>query len=135
MRLITKTDGIMRFLAGQPTDKICAVLAHAEDGKLAYMSCCCLIGSFTAEHPLSGIDSCPDRSVHYVNAKKLPYALAAEVEFCDLGSLNSDAGREDAGRRRRVIPLLRYELRRRELQAGDVGEAGQPTSRKAVLAK
>lgn len=31
MRLITKTDGIMRFLAGQPTEKICAKPAEIRE--------------------------------------------------------------------------------------------------------
>lgn len=152
MRLITKTDGIMRFLAGQPTEKICAVLAHAEDGKLAYMSCCCLIGCFTADHALrpSYEIELPHDTGHLFKAKKMPHGKAAEAQFNRLWKGNDG----DAIRRHRIIPLLRYELRRREsqvrgpvaaprmeathsaaVQAPDVGEAGQPTSRKDVLAK
>jgi len=83
------------------------VLAHARAGKLAFNSCCCFIGCFTADHPLQAWSNNFD--VHYHYARKLPGALGAEQAFLEIGR------NDDELRRRRIIPILRAELRRREL--------------------
>src|SRR6185369_7170514 len=58
------------------------VLAHAEDGKLSYTSCSCIVAAPTANHGLLGVgEYCELRLEHLEAARALPYALAAEEEF------------------------------------------------------
>lgn len=46
---------IRQFMREHYSDeRLCALLAHARDGKLAYGSCCCFVGAANADHPLQG---------------------------------------------------------------------------------
>jgi len=48
-----KREAIRPFVRRHYTDEVlAAAIAHAEDGKLAYESCCCLVGIPTADHAL-----------------------------------------------------------------------------------
>lgn len=108
------TENIVKFLQTAYSDeKLAALLAHAQDGKLAYNSCCCFIGVATADHALEiarekrwADYEIPD--VHHLNlAKELPCAAAAEREFLSLG-------KTDEERRAAIIPLILAEMERRE---------------------
>lgn len=108
------SEAIKNFLQTAYSDeKLAALLAHAEDGKLAYYSCCCFIGAATADHPLQGKNEIPDDS-H--TSDLLPYANEAETEYVRLGN-------DDAERRAKLIPMIRAEMTRRDAQriqdAGD----------------
>lgn len=110
---------ITEFLQEHYTDeKLAALLAHAEDGKLAYMSCCCLVGFPFADHAPQGenelVPSChPTR----VNGNPLP--LADFAYWC-LGSEGEDDEANGAWdfyenvRRQRLIPIIKREMERRD---------------------
>lgn len=96
-------------------EQLVAALAHARDGKLSYSSCCCLIGIPTADHALQGFNSGQMKYYgHLRRAQLLGGADEADRAFCQLGYVgNFDEGRADALRRRRLIPILLGEIRRR----------------------
>lgn len=102
---------ISEFLQSAYTDeKLTALLAHAEDGKLSFNSCCCLIGIPTATHALtSRTDNCPEDWAHTNTARGEDGSLAdrAESAFLELGYYDSD-------RRAKLIPLIKAEMARRE---------------------
>ena len=103
---------IRLFLQSYYTDQDLAMAyAHAKEGKLAFMSCCCLIGIPTADHALKGW-ALAGAAPHYWRAKELPGAILAEDAFGCLGSV--DFRNVDVSRRKRLIPMLRAEMRRRE---------------------
>lgn len=102
-------------------EKLCALLAHAED-KLSYWSCCCLIGCATADHALQSNWNCAGYigayAAHLPEARCLPLANVAEMAFCTLSDLRDDDGmlledESDAQRRRIIRPIIRAELKRR----------------------
>ncbi len=100
---------IKKFMQDHYTDeRLAALLAHAQDGKLCYASCCCFIGVVTANHPLK---SDIQDSYHYQVSRKLRGAFVAEAEFCSLG-------KDNAGRRAALIPLIVEEMERREKLRG-----------------
>jgi hypothetical protein len=107
-----QTMAIEQFLREQYSDeKLAALLAHAEDGKLSFGSCCCFIGVATANHALQGSNfrevwATPAIS-HLSLARRLPYGSEAEDEFGDLG-------RDNQERREAIIPLIRAEIARRD---------------------
>ena len=112
---------IRAFLAHFTDERLAALLAHAQDSKLAFYSCCCLVGAATADHALQGRKNSwgerENREPHYVRALDLPGSDEAEWAF-GYGLLAgarvwSEASR-DALRRRRLIPILKAELRRRQ---------------------
>jgi hypothetical protein len=111
------TANIQKFLETAYTDeKLAALLAHAQDGKLAYSSCCCLIGIPGADHALVGAGEYCGPIVEHVNMTRaeVPYAAAAEFEFCGLG-VDERLGHplSDVLRRERLIPLILAEQSRR----------------------
>jgi hypothetical protein len=102
------------------------LLAHARDGKLSFASCCCFVGVVTATHALRGsllkvTGAAVEVDGHYQDARLLPGALEAEDAFrllgwsavpkCDIYEPT------DALRRRRIIPMVKAELRIRERRA------------------
>lgn len=99
------------FLQQYPDDKLAALLAHAQDGKLAYHCCCCFIGVINAPHALqtSGSFLPQEGPVHHNEARLLPGGFEAEMAFRGLGN--------DSDRRRLIIPLIRAEFWRRERAA------------------
>jgi len=112
---------IRAWLRSGPDSWLAALLAHAQDGKLGFYSCCCLIGSRTASHALrpayaAGVafvreyQNNPEFARfldHLCRARMLEGAGEAERAF---GSL----GKDDAERRCRLIPMVRAELRLRD---------------------
>lgn len=112
------TENIVKFLQTAYSDeKLAALLAHAQDGKLAYNSCCCFIGVPNAIHALQperysmdyfgGLDGHLEERLpsHFHND---PLMNAAEMEFGTLGFT-------DELRRERIMPLILAEMERREL--------------------
>lgn len=108
------TENIVKFLQTAYSDeKLAALLAHAQDGKLAFRSCCCFIGVSNATHALKTddwINECRAEgsdSEHYniLAIQGLPHM--AEREFFDLGN-------RDTERRAAIIPLILAEMERRE---------------------
>ena len=114
-------------------ERLAALLAHAEDGKLSFGSCCCLIGIPTADHALRGHTSdfenyldphyfvskygLPGFSAAVLDAKALPGIEAVETAFLNLSRLAPGRRRspeEDVERRAKLIPLIKAEMRRRE---------------------
>lgn len=110
------TGNIVQFLQNVPTDaELVAILAHAEDNKLAYGCCTCLISSPGAPHVLVGDGFyCETAPEHLEAARKLPFAAEAEKEFTELGNPGGGLPYNNEMRRERVIPLLRAEIQRRE---------------------
>lgn len=104
---------IRSFLRQHYSDeRLAALLAHAEDGKLSFHSCCCFIGIATAKHPLQsyiGPYDLPTDTVHLVFARKLVGADEAEGEFRRLAP-------NDDGRQALIIPIIHDEMLRREVE-------------------
>lgn len=109
------TENIVKFMQIAYSDeRLVALLAHAQDGKLAWRSCCCLVGASNAPHALRGeiIEMAlgrvlPPGTGHLQKARhSSPIAEKAEEEFFQLGDT-------DAERRERLIPLIREEMQRR----------------------
>lgn len=100
-------------------EKLASLLAHAEDGKLAFQSCCCLIGIPTADHALRGEVPPfePGEEPHYQFAKSLPNAESVEMAFLFLCLSEDDSCFRAFSVERmqaRLIPLIRSEMQRRE---------------------
>lgn len=78
---------IREFMQKHYTDeRLAQLLAHAQDGKLSYWSCCCFIGIPTAVH--SG-GQLVDETKSHLNKKKLYpdfYLTLGEWEARDLGN-------------------------------------------------
>ncbi len=111
------TANIKKFLQTAYTDEnLAALLAHAQDEKLSFFSCCCLIGVTNAPHALRGYvpefahgRTLPAGSTHHQSVRlNSELAADAEEEFFFLGN-------SDAERRERMIPLIEAEITRREL--------------------
>lgn len=104
------TKAIEQFLATAYSDeRLAMLLAHAEDGKLAYASCSCLIGIPAATHALRGYGSyCGEMHAHFPASD---LAASAEREFLYFAKLREPD--EDAKRRAKLIPLIHAEMERR----------------------
>ena len=120
-RLGDLKKAIRAFFPNYTTEKLTAYLAHAQDGKVFYSSCCCFIGGATAHHALRGRGDRNDYS-HYQTAKNLPGTDRAEAAFFDLGRphykdpVGTDGLKDEAQRRRVLIPMIKAELWRRAKQ-------------------
>jgi hypothetical protein len=112
---------IRQFLQTAYTDERLAwLLAHARSGKLAYRSCCCFVGVVTAPHALQAeVKIFESVHPHYLSAKALAGAPQAERAYCALGYIDNTAFSvsQDDLRRRRLIPMVRAEMGRREKDA------------------
>jgi len=123
---VTKTQqrkqAIREFMRNHYTDeRLVWLLEHARQGKLAFISCCCLVGIATADHALTGFHQRADDDVaqmfgfsapswkHYDSALRLSGARRAEHAY---NTLAKDF--DDAKRRRILIPMVKAEIRRRE---------------------
>lgn len=103
---------IKYFLREHYTDeKLAALLAHCQEGRLAFYSCCCFIGIPAADHALLGRTTerqyCATYDDHLALARSLKYAAHAEHAVEILGNSDSE-------RRERLIPLILAEMARRE---------------------
>jgi hypothetical protein len=102
---MTNEEIITDFLQKHYTDEtLAALLAHAEDGKLAHCSCCCLVGIPTADHALQGVGKWSEP--HYFKAAGM-FGTGAGVAYNALAAT-------DDGRRAKLIPLIKTEMARRE---------------------
>lgn len=105
-----RKNAIRGFMREHYTDeRLAQLLAHAQDGKLTFWSCCCFIGIVTADHRLCGslmqrILADPD---HYLVARRLNGAYGAEKAFAALPH-------DKLSRIRLLIPIIRAEMRRRD---------------------
>lgn len=117
MRLLVDVRPIMAFMRQHYTDERLAMLrAHAEDGKLAFFSCCCFIGVATADHPLHGKHDGVPFGRHYRAAQALSDVQSAERAA---GALWRTSGGPflayaDQGFRARLLPLILWEQCRRD---------------------
>lgn len=109
------TENIVKFLqTAYSNERLAALRAHCEDGKLAYDSCCCLVGIPTATGALksarpkywTGWDDNHD-PIHNIIGRQWPFGREAESEFSVLGDT-------DAERQERLLPLILAEQERRE---------------------
>lgn len=105
------TEAIEQFLQKHYSDeRLAALLAHCQDGKFGYISCCCLTGIPTADHALRGVDADDDTSYykvpHYIASQHWEDAERADWQVCSLGD-------SDAERRAALIPLVLAEMDRR----------------------
>jgi hypothetical protein len=109
---------VRSFLRTAYTDeRLTWLLAHARNGQLSYRSCCCLVGVATADHPLRGkVPAGELDHPHYALAKTFLGAPEAELAYYYMGHIGRHGllSSPDRLRRRRLIPMVRSELRRRE---------------------
>ena len=103
------------FLKQYPDQKLAELLAHAQDGKLAYYSCCCFTGAINAPHALQTDDyyGCGKEVEHLFEARKIPGAKLAETAYASLRMV-STCESPDEVRRRLIIPLIKSEMKQRE---------------------
>lgn len=112
---------IRDFMQKHYTDaRLAELLAHAQDGKLEFHSCCCFVGAATATHALKGYVQGDVGDDHYFESKYLSGAYWAEKAFRHLCPQDADNSqfssptKEVSDMRRRVlIPLIRAEMWRR----------------------
>lgn len=109
---------IRAFMRSAYTDeRLAQLLAHAQDGKLEYSSCCCFVGIPTANHSLQSAYRCitnpSGHDDHLTDAHRLRGAWEAEEAFLYISPVTGDKPRHDA-RIRILIPMIRAEQRRRE---------------------
>jgi hypothetical protein len=121
-----KTENIVKFLQTAYTDeKLAALLAHAQDGKLAYRSCCCLIGFPSANHSALGetlIPMCPTRN-HFPHSEYQSSGSLHEKASDEYGALaKNDAERRELLRTLPDLPLSE-QLRLEEEAAAEEGAA------------
>jgi hypothetical protein len=118
MQLRRGKHAIRQFLRTAYTDeRLVWLLAHARSNQLAYQSCCCLIGVATADHPLRGKTDVNEAAAgHYHLARKFVGARETEQAYWELGYLGGERSTKsnDEIRRRRLIPLILSEIRRRQ---------------------
>ena len=117
---------IRNFLRTAYTDeRLTWLVEHARSGRLVYNSCCCLVGVVTADHTLQG--KVPVRELatsHYALAKTFVGASAAERAYQDMGYVGKTrVPSADDVRRRRLVPLVKAEIRRRDRTRAERSEA------------
>ena len=101
---------ISDFLRTAYTDeKLAALLAHAEDGKLAFVSCCCFAGIPTAVHALQG-----ETRGNLNDMFLAGHERGGDWLWFEMSSAYCRLAREDADRRAKIIPLIHKEMSRRE---------------------
>ena len=110
---------IRAFMQAHYTDeRLTQLLAHAQDGKLNYTSCCCFIGIATTDDRLQvdGFRHESQHSFHYLDAQKLAGSKLAEDSFFYLVRTNGETYIDPPGeiRSRILIPMIRAEMKRRE---------------------
>jgi hypothetical protein len=96
------------------------LLDHARAGQFAYLSCCCFIGLLSADHALRGPNSdWINPASHYWLIKRSNKAAeAAETAARRLSKLRplllQPGPIQDDVLRRRIIPMVLVEIRRRQ---------------------
>jgi hypothetical protein len=104
-------------------ENLAALLAHAEEGRLSFVSCCCLTGIPTADHALVG-KQIPVGD-HFEEALRvLPNAGEANAAFALFFDDPTPTGEGwDAQRRAKLIPLIKAEFERRARLRAEVEAA------------
>src|SRR5688572_8069285 len=87
-------------------EKLAALLAHTEDGKLVYVSCCCFAGFPDARHAYQA-DALSAGSHGPFYFQIDPSRDVVSLAFHDLGANNET-------RREALLPLIKLEIARRE---------------------
>jgi hypothetical protein len=116
-------QAIRKFMRENYTDeRLAMLLAHAQSGRLAFDSCCCFIGIPSAPHALAGAGerAQPEPLHHRIYGNKLPDGSRAEWAYAELGGPSCHEPTRDIVRRRKIIPMIRAEMRRRERDAASV---------------
>jgi hypothetical protein len=111
-----RKQAIRNFMAAHYTDeRLAMLLAHAQEGRLAFDSCCCFIGVPSAPHALASVGERaePEPLHHRVYGNPLPGASEAEQAFNELGGAFWIERIRDARRRRILIPMIKAEMKRR----------------------
>lgn len=117
---MTNEQIIAGFLQTAYSDeKLAALLAHAEDGKLSWHSCCCLRGIPTANHALRGINAPREAALPYNHGDPVTETdayIQADRAFMDLAGDTTHVAAEqaDALRRAAIIPIIKAEIARRD---------------------
>lgn len=123
---MTNEQIITNFLRTEYSDSdLAAALAHAQDGKLSYYSCCCLRGIPSANHALRGVINTGEQfgpATEHASHDPALFDLVrsdrymeADEAYLQLGSpIDDDWQAADARRRARLIPLIEAEISRRE---------------------
>jgi hypothetical protein len=103
---------IRAFMQAHYTDeRLAQLLAHAQDGKLAYLSCCCLIGVRSAKHALQGRNN--DWNTYSGHGKMSDTAVPGSGLASNAYAWLCGPIYDDAKRRRILIPMIRAEMKRR----------------------
>jgi hypothetical protein len=115
---MTNEQIITQFLQTQYSDeRLAMLLAHAEDGKLAYYSCCCFAGVPTATHALQG-----DYKEVAFNVGISDHEYHPDWNW-DTREVMSRAyahfALTDELRRAKLIPLIEAEMARREMERSE----------------
>lgn len=119
-----ETGNIVKFLQTAYTDEnLAALLAHAQDGKLSFYSCCCVAGIPSAGHALK-------ESSEYDGGEHEPYhPMSLPYPECQLADRVSEEfrllGEGDVERRAAIIPLIRAEQDRRAQSSTNVLDAAE----------
>lgn len=102
---------IRAFMQAHYTDeRLAQLLAHCQDGKFAFNSCCCFVAIPTADHALQGEGDWHHQ--HYADAHRLSGASEAEsAVFHLVDHLGIHLNRDF---RRILIPIIRAEIKRRD---------------------
>lgn len=113
---MTNEEIIAEYLTDWTTEQLCALLAHAQDGKLSYGSCCCLIGIRSADHAYkSRLGNTNIFNTHYMRQRFSPRDKMAERAFRNLGLGLFEVEQQDAQRLAAIIPLIQKELHSRDV--------------------
>jgi hypothetical protein len=101
---------LRKFMRDHYSDeRLSWLLEYARSGELRFYSCCCFIGIPTANHALqSGV-------AHLKAAYELDGADEAETAFKKIYKPTTIPYSRDSGRQRILIPMVRAEIKRREL--------------------
>jgi len=99
-------------------DRLAQLLAHAQEGKLNYFSCCCFVGVHDAKHALRTRKD-TDWEGHEV-AIFSPCKREASTAYGQLVPLEGEkviqtSDASDLPRRRILIPMIKAEMKRRSL--------------------
>lgn len=114
-RLKESKQTIREFLRDHYSDeKLAALLAHAKDGRLAYFSCCCLVGFPYADHAAQGYNGSVPAAHSGNPLRGLPPADQAYYHLGSPQPSEEDSSQSDEARRRRLIPIIKAEIRRRD---------------------
>lgn len=106
-------------------ERLAMLLAHAQDGKLSYYSCCCLRGVPSADHALKGTFvgsvavTAPTEHRSYLETET-PTHRPADLAFHALSKVKGTAEEYRLGdleRCAKLIPLIEAEMRRRALKS------------------